>query len=112
MPRTSFGKRDLDKKIFESENIGENLPKFRRDEITICAPIPRPGKIICIGLNYRNHAIESGMEIPKREWRCRPGRGGGPKSSEVPSVRTGPPWGEAAQRGGRGGAGPFLDAAG
>lgn len=56
---------DLDKKIFESENIGENLPKFRRDEITICAPIPRPGKIICIGLNYRNHAIESGMEIPK-----------------------------------------------
>jgi 2-keto-4-pentenoate hydratase/2-oxohepta-3-ene-1,7-dioic acid hydratase in catechol pathway len=27
--------------------------------------VPRPGKIICIGLNYRNHAIESGMEIPK-----------------------------------------------
>lgn len=24
----------------------------------------RPGKIICIGLNYRNHAKESGMEIP------------------------------------------------
>lgn len=29
------------------------------------APVPRPGKIICIGLNYRNHAIESGMDIPK-----------------------------------------------
>jgi 2-keto-4-pentenoate hydratase/2-oxohepta-3-ene-1,7-dioic acid hydratase in catechol pathway len=27
-------------------------------------PIRRPGKIVCIGLNYRNHAIESGMEIP------------------------------------------------
>lgn len=25
----------------------------------------RPGKIICIGLNYRKHAIESGMDIPK-----------------------------------------------
>lgn len=28
------------------------------------APIRRPGKIVCIGLNYRNHAIESAMEIP------------------------------------------------
>jgi 2-keto-4-pentenoate hydratase/2-oxohepta-3-ene-1,7-dioic acid hydratase in catechol pathway len=28
------------------------------------APIARPGKIICIGLNYRNHAAESGMAIP------------------------------------------------
>ena len=29
------------------------------------APIPRPPKIICVGLNYRDHAIESNMEIPK-----------------------------------------------
>ena len=35
------------------------------DDVKIEAPVPRPGKIICIGLNYRNHAIESGMEIPK-----------------------------------------------
>jgi len=27
--------------------------------------VPRPGKIICIGLNYRRHAEEAGMEIPK-----------------------------------------------
>ncbi|HLF45450.1 MAG TPA: fumarylacetoacetate hydrolase family protein [Chitinophagaceae bacterium] len=26
--------------------------------------VPYPPKIICIGLNYRKHAIESGMEIP------------------------------------------------
>lgn len=26
--------------------------------------ISRPGKIICIGLNYRHHAVEAGMEIP------------------------------------------------
>ena len=38
---------------------------FSKDEVTLAAPVPRPGKIICIGLNYRNHAIESGMEIPK-----------------------------------------------
>lgn len=29
------------------------------------APVARPGKVICIGLNYRDHAIESGMNIPK-----------------------------------------------
>ncbi len=28
------------------------------------APIPRPGKIICVGLNYRDHAEESKMAIP------------------------------------------------
>lgn len=43
----------------------DSLPKFKCSEIKMCAPVPRPNKIICIGLNYRNHAIESGMEIPK-----------------------------------------------
>ena len=27
-------------------------------------PIPNPGKILCIGLNYRKHAEESGAAIP------------------------------------------------
>ena len=27
-------------------------------------PVHRPGKIVCIGLNYRDHAEESGMAIP------------------------------------------------
>lgn len=30
------------------------------------APVPRPGKIICIGLNYRDHAAESNMPIPEQ----------------------------------------------
>jgi len=30
----------------------------------LLAPIPRPPKVICIGLNYRDHAIESNMPIP------------------------------------------------
>ena len=29
------------------------------------APISKPGKIVCIGLNYIKHAEESGSEIPK-----------------------------------------------
>jgi 2-keto-4-pentenoate hydratase/2-oxohepta-3-ene-1,7-dioic acid hydratase in catechol pathway len=28
-------------------------------------PIDRPGKIICVGLNYRDHAEEQGAELPK-----------------------------------------------
>lgn len=30
------------------------------------APVPRPGKILCIGLNYRDHAAESKMPIPEK----------------------------------------------
>jgi 2-keto-4-pentenoate hydratase/2-oxohepta-3-ene-1,7-dioic acid hydratase in catechol pathway len=29
-------------------------------------PIERPGKIVCVGMNYRDHAAESGMEVPAR----------------------------------------------
>jgi 2,4-didehydro-3-deoxy-L-rhamnonate hydrolase len=29
------------------------------------APIARPGKIVCVGLNYSDHAKESGMDVPK-----------------------------------------------
>jgi 2-keto-4-pentenoate hydratase/2-oxohepta-3-ene-1,7-dioic acid hydratase in catechol pathway len=28
------------------------------------APVPRPGKIICIGMNYRDHAHEIGLGVP------------------------------------------------
>jgi acylpyruvate hydrolase len=33
-------------------------------EATLCAPIPDAQKIICMGLNYRDHAEETGQEIP------------------------------------------------
>lgn len=33
--------------------------------LKLMAPIRNPNKIICVGLNYRDHAIESNMEIPK-----------------------------------------------
>ena len=28
------------------------------------APVPTPGKIVCIGLNYADHAAETGFELP------------------------------------------------
>jgi len=31
---------------------------------TLRAPVPRPDKVLCIGLNYRDHAAESNMPIP------------------------------------------------
>src|SRR6476646_713895 len=27
--------------------------------------VPRPGKIICVGLNYRSHILETGRELPE-----------------------------------------------
>jgi acylpyruvate hydrolase len=37
---------------------------YSPSEVRLAAPVPRPGKVICIGLNYRDHAEESGMAIP------------------------------------------------
>jgi 2-keto-4-pentenoate hydratase/2-oxohepta-3-ene-1,7-dioic acid hydratase in catechol pathway len=33
--------------------------------VRMLAPIPRPTKVICIGLNYRDHAEESNLPLPK-----------------------------------------------
>jgi 2-keto-4-pentenoate hydratase/2-oxohepta-3-ene-1,7-dioic acid hydratase in catechol pathway len=41
--------------------IGDPLPKKR---LRILPPVPRPQKIICVGLNYADHAKESGVEPP------------------------------------------------
>jgi 2-keto-4-pentenoate hydratase/2-oxohepta-3-ene-1,7-dioic acid hydratase in catechol pathway len=39
-------------------------PPLPVDTITLLAPIPVPGKIICVGLNYRDHAAETGKPVP------------------------------------------------
>jgi 2-keto-4-pentenoate hydratase/2-oxohepta-3-ene-1,7-dioic acid hydratase in catechol pathway len=38
----------------------------KRSEAYWLAPVPRPGKLICIGLNYRDHAAESNLPIPEK----------------------------------------------
>ncbi len=35
------------------------------DTVKLLAPLPDPPRIFCVGLNYRDHAVESKMEIPK-----------------------------------------------
>ena len=36
------------------------------DEVDTIAAIPAPGKIVCVGLNYREHALEGGRGLPVR----------------------------------------------
>lgn len=70
---------DLDGKLFRraarivceewnSADTRTDLQEFTvpTAKLQLAAPVPRPGKLICIGLNYRDHAIESGMMIPER----------------------------------------------
>lgn len=33
-------------------------------DVRLEAPVPRPGKVVCVGLNYRDHAEETGQAIP------------------------------------------------
>ena len=40
------------------------LPPIDVDGVRLGPPMRRPGKIVCIGLNYRDHAAEADMEIP------------------------------------------------
>jgi 2-keto-4-pentenoate hydratase/2-oxohepta-3-ene-1,7-dioic acid hydratase in catechol pathway len=42
----------------------DRLVAYPLREVRICAPIARPPKIICIGLNYRDHAAEQKKEPP------------------------------------------------
>jgi len=43
------------------------LPELPANEdLRIGAPVARPGKVVCIGLNYRDHAEETGAKIPER----------------------------------------------
>jgi 2-keto-4-pentenoate hydratase/2-oxohepta-3-ene-1,7-dioic acid hydratase in catechol pathway len=70
---SAFG-QDYDEYFFGGAGIA-NLEKWLVSNETACpivpndfrlgAPLCRPSKIICIGLNYAKHAAESGMQLPK-----------------------------------------------
>lgn len=55
--------------IKDQKNMDQAIEEellVERSKVVLLAPVPRPGKLICIGLNYRDHAIESNMKIPER----------------------------------------------
>lgn len=70
---SGFG-ADYDEEFFATDGLtklrnwlarqGASALRVRRT-VRLGAPICRPSKIVCIGLNFRDHAEESGMEIPK-----------------------------------------------
>jgi 2-keto-4-pentenoate hydratase/2-oxohepta-3-ene-1,7-dioic acid hydratase in catechol pathway len=62
---------DYDEKFFENDGLAllktisseKTLKEISRD-IRLGPPIYKPSKIICIGLNYSDHATESNMQLP------------------------------------------------
>ncbi len=43
---------------------GAGCPEVNEQE-RLGPPVYRPGKIVCVGLNYKDHAAESNMDLPK-----------------------------------------------
>ncbi|MCW2874166.1 fumarylacetoacetate hydrolase family protein [Actinacidiphila oryziradicis] len=43
---------------------GGALPRLDGESLRVGAPLGRIGKIVCIGLNYHDHATETGAKIP------------------------------------------------
>lgn len=58
-----FGGNALEKlEKWVDKNL-EKLPRLDKQS-RIAAPMKRPSKIVCVGLNYAKHAAESGMALP------------------------------------------------
>jgi 2-keto-4-pentenoate hydratase/2-oxohepta-3-ene-1,7-dioic acid hydratase in catechol pathway len=65
--------RDLDAAFFAGGGLervaaavaaGTLEPLTGAGDLRVGAPVARPGKVVCIGLNYRDHAEETGAAIP------------------------------------------------
>ena len=59
-----FAEGGLEKLADWLEEHRETAPLVTED-VRLGSPVHKPGKIICIGLNYSDHARESNMEVPK-----------------------------------------------
>ena len=50
--------------LLEKLETGEAPAALDAGQVKLGPAVPNPGKIICVGLNYRRHAEEAGMAIP------------------------------------------------
>lgn len=70
LPKGEPALGDFSKRAYRSKvaTLVENdaLTQVDVNEVSLLAPVPRPGKIVCCGLNYRDHADEQDEEIPER----------------------------------------------
>jgi 2-keto-4-pentenoate hydratase/2-oxohepta-3-ene-1,7-dioic acid hydratase in catechol pathway len=62
---------DYDEEFFANDGI-ERLrqwrapnPRFIADDVRLGPPVARPSKIVCIGLNFSDHAAETGAATPR-----------------------------------------------
>ena len=63
----TLGTKGVEKAEKLIKNANENditRASLKVSEITLSAPIPSPPKIVCLGLNYRDHAAEQNATIP------------------------------------------------
>ena len=58
-----FGGDGLERLALWVASVGRRAPVVDAD-VRLGPPLVRPSKIICVGLNYRDHAKESGMAVP------------------------------------------------
>jgi 2,4-didehydro-3-deoxy-L-rhamnonate hydrolase len=58
-----FGNNGLERLQTWLKGKGAKAPEVKANE-RLGSPIARPSKIVCIGLNYTDHALESKMPIP------------------------------------------------
>jgi 2-keto-4-pentenoate hydratase/2-oxohepta-3-ene-1,7-dioic acid hydratase in catechol pathway len=49
--------------LAELDGVGEEM---QLSDVTLLPPLPRPGKILCIGLNYLPHILETGRPKPEK----------------------------------------------
>ncbi|MGY1883940.1 fumarylacetoacetate hydrolase family protein [Blastococcus sp. SYSU DS0753] len=50
---------------WEDRAAGATEPAAHLRGAAFAPVIPRPGKIVCVGLNYRNHILEMGRDLPE-----------------------------------------------
>ena len=59
---------DLPSALERADAGGGERPATERlpvSDVRLLPPVPDPGKIVCIGLNYRSHAREAGLDPPE-----------------------------------------------
>lgn len=49
----------------DDTTLGSQGVLYALEHVVLLAPVLRPGKLVCLGLNYREHAAESGMAVPE-----------------------------------------------
>ncbi len=59
--------RDLDEQLSKDATLQKDLIDLQ--DVTLCAPVERPGKIVCLAGNYRAHINESGYVEPQKQAR-------------------------------------------